>query len=57
LQVADFILGQITEENIWKDKNEPFVVAFGTSNTTIFARRPEQLRDLLQNDFFVRFEQ
>jgi len=57
LQVADFILGQIIDENAWKDKNEPFVISFGTANTTIFARRPELLRDLLQNDLFVRYEQ
>lgn len=57
LQVSDFILGQIIEEDVWKDKNEPFVIAFGTANTTVLAKRPEQVRDLLQNDFFVRFEQ
>ena len=57
LNVADFVLGQILDENVWKDKNEPFVVSFGTANTTILVRRHEQLRDLLQNDFFVRYEQ
>lgn len=56
LQVADFVLGQILDEGVWKDKDEPFVVSFGTSNTTVFAKQPEILRDLIQNDFFVRFE-
>jgi hypothetical protein len=57
LQVSDFILGLILEENIWKNKEEPFSVAFGTTNTTIFARNSDQLKDLLLNGFFVRFEQ
>lgn len=57
LNVTDFIVGQILDENVWTDKDEPFVVSFGTANTTILVRRPEQLRDLLQNDFFVRYEQ
>jgi len=57
LNVADFVLGQVLDENAWKDRNEPFVISFGTANTTIFVRRPEQLHDLLKNDFFVRYEQ
>lgn len=56
LQVPDFILAQIEDGSMWTDREQPFVVAFGSANTTILSREPAQLLDLLQNDFFVNYE-
>ena len=57
ISFGDHILGLILDEGMWKDRdNQPFVAALGSCNSLVLARQVVQLEDLLDSDFFVRFD-
>jgi len=57
LSFGDFVLGNIIDEGLWKDRdNQPFVASLGSCNSLILARQVEQLELLLDSDFFVQFD-
>jgi hypothetical protein len=57
LGFADWVLGRILDEGLWKEQNQqPFVLALGSCNTLVLAKQVEQLELLLDSDFFLKFE-
>jgi len=58
LAFGDHILGCVIDEGLWKDREQPFIVALGSCNTLVLARQVEQLEALLdsESDFFVKYD-
>lgn len=49
LNVADFILSQILDKELWKNKEKPFVVAFGRVNSMILFSNIDEMFEILKN--------